>query len=75
MSSVDIKAYRKIGLRALTFYTITTLIAAFTGIALAVLIQPGASLSTTSASSSGDAEAVQTVDSLLDLIRYVSKST
>lgn len=75
MSSVDRKAYGKIGLRALTFYTVTTLLAAFTGIVLAVLIQPGNSSRTVSVSSSGDAEAVQTLDSFLDLIRYVSKST
>lgn len=75
MSSVDRKAYGKIGLRALTFYTVTTLLAAFTGIVLAVLIQPGNSSRTVSVSSSGDAEAVQTLDSFLDLIRYVLKST
>lgn len=73
MSSVDIKANRKIGLRAFTFYTTTTVVAAFTGIALAVLIQPGSSLRHASASSSGNAGSLQTVDSLLDLIRYVSK--
>lgn len=75
MSSVDRKVYGKIGLRALTFYMVTTLLAAFTGIVLAVLIQPGNSSRTVSVSSSGDAQSVQTVDSFLDLIRYVSKYT
>ncbi|XP_044075233.1 excitatory amino acid transporter 1-like [Siniperca chuatsi] len=74
MSSVDRKAYGKIGLRAFSYYMVTTLIAAFTGIALAVLIQPGKSSRTASVSSSGNAEAVQTVDSFLDLIRNMIPS-
>ncbi|KAK2822640.1 hypothetical protein Q5P01_022705 [Channa striata] len=69
MSSVDRKANGKIGLRALSYYMATTLVAAFTGIALALLIQPGNSSRTTSVSSSGGAEAVHSVDSFLDLIR------
>lgn len=68
---MDRKAHGKIGQRALGFYMVTTVIAAFTGIALALLIQPGKSSRTASVSSSGDAEAVQTVDSFLDLIRCV----
>lgn len=68
------KACGKTGLRALTFYTVTTVIAAFTGIVLAVLIQPGNSSRTVSLPSSGDPEVVQTVDSFLDLFRYVLKS-
>ncbi|KAE8290632.1 Excitatory amino acid transporter 1 [Larimichthys crocea] len=74
MSSVDRKAHGKIGQRALGFYMVTTVIAAFTGIALALLIQPGKSSRTASVSSSGDAEAVQTVDSFLDLIRNMIPS-
>lgn len=74
MSSVDRRAYGKIGLRAVTFYMVTTVMAAFTGIALAVLIQPGNSSRTVSVSSSGDVQTVQTVDSFLDLIRCESKS-
>ncbi|XP_042353288.1 excitatory amino acid transporter 1-like [Plectropomus leopardus] len=74
MSSVDRKAYGKIGLRAFSYYMVTTLIAAFTGIALAVLIQPGKSSRAASVSSSGNTEAVQTVDSFLDLIRNMFPS-
>lgn len=73
MSSVDRKIYGKIGLRAFSYYMVTTLIAAFTGIALAVLIQPGKSSKNTAASSGGNAEAMHTVNAFLDLIRYVSK--
>lgn len=74
ISSVDRKACGKIGLRAFSYYMVTTVIAAFTGIALAFLIQPGKSLRAASVSSSGKTEAVQTVDAFLDLIRCVLKS-
>ncbi|KAF1383638.1 hypothetical protein PFLUV_G00133940 [Perca fluviatilis] len=74
MSSVDRKAYGKIGLRAFSYYMVTTLIAAFTGIALAVMIQPGKSSKAASVSSSGNADAAQPVDSFLDLIRNMIPS-
>ncbi|XP_049453755.1 excitatory amino acid transporter 1-like [Epinephelus fuscoguttatus] len=74
MSSVDRKAFGKIGLRVLGYYLVTTLIAAFTGISLAILIQPGKSSTADSVSSSGNTEAVQTVDSFLDLIRNMIPS-
>lgn len=69
MSSVNRKANGKIGLRAFSYYMATTVIAAFTGIALAVLIQPGSSARKTPVSSSGKVEAVHNVDSFLDMIR------
>lgn len=74
MSSMSRKACGKIGLRAFTFYTVTTVTAAVTGIALAVLIQPGNSSRIVSVSSSGDAEHVPAIDSFLDLFRYVARS-
>ncbi|XP_073347761.1 excitatory amino acid transporter 1-like [Pagrus major] len=74
MSSLDRKTYGKIGLRALSFYMVTTVIAAFTGIALAVLVQPGKSSRTATVFPSGDAEIVQPVDSFLDLIRNMIPS-
>uniref|UniRef100_A0A8C3AIT9 Amino acid transporter n=1 Tax=Cyclopterus lumpus TaxID=8103 RepID=A0A8C3AIT9_CYCLU len=58
---------------AFSYYMVTTFIATFTGIALAVHIQPGKSSWTASVPSSGNAEAVQTVDSFLDIIRCVLK--
>ncbi|XP_076600446.1 excitatory amino acid transporter 1-like [Chaetodon auriga] len=74
VSSVDKKAYGKIGLRALSFYMVTTVIAAFTGITLAVLIRPGKSSRTAAVSSSGDADTVQAVDSFLDFLRNMIPS-
>lgn len=65
------KTCGKIGLRALSFYMVTTVIAGFTGITLAVLIQPGKSSRTATVSPNGDADTVQAVDSFLDRMRYL----
>ncbi|XP_062260175.1 excitatory amino acid transporter 1-like isoform X1 [Platichthys flesus] len=73
-SSVDRKAYGRIGLRAVCYYLLTTLIATVTGIVLAVIIQPGNWSRNTSASSGGRTEAVQNVDAVLDLIRNMIPS-
>uniref|UniRef100_A0A3P8U2I8 Amino acid transporter n=1 Tax=Amphiprion percula TaxID=161767 RepID=A0A3P8U2I8_AMPPE len=72
MSAADRKVYGKIGLRAFSYYMVTTIIATFTGIALAVLIQPGKLFRDTLESSGGTTEVVQSVDAFLDLIRYSS---
>lgn len=69
MASLDRKANGKIGLRAFSYYMTTTVIAVFTGMALALLIQPGNSSRNTSVSSTGKAGTVRNVDSFLDLIR------
>uniref|UniRef100_A0A8D3AX29 Amino acid transporter n=1 Tax=Scophthalmus maximus TaxID=52904 RepID=A0A8D3AX29_SCOMX len=74
MSSVDRKGFGRIGLRAFSYYTVTTLIAAFTGIALASVIQPGTSSRNPPTPSGGKVEAVQSVDAFLDLIRNMIPS-
>uniref|UniRef100_A0A3Q2P893 Amino acid transporter n=1 Tax=Fundulus heteroclitus TaxID=8078 RepID=A0A3Q2P893_FUNHE len=71
---IDRKDFGKIGLRTFTYYLLTTVIAAFTGIFLALLIQPGKSSQRDSGSSSGKTEAVQSVDAFLDLIRNLFPS-
>lgn len=73
MSSVNRKDLGKMGLQALCYYAVTSLMAVFTGIALVVLIQPGKSPENTSAPSDGEVEAVHTVDAFLDLLRCPSK--
>ncbi|XP_037537294.1 excitatory amino acid transporter 1-like [Nematolebias whitei] len=72
-SNVDIKASGRIGLRATCYYMVTTVIAGFTGIALALSIKPGKS-GKTSYPSDGKAEVVQNVDTFLDLIRNMFPS-
>ncbi|KAK7945223.1 hypothetical protein WMY93_000951 [Mugilogobius chulae] len=73
MSSLEKKVYSKIGLRALVYYVVTTVTAAFTGIALASIIQPG-KLSRHSLMSSAENTDAQTADSFLDLIRNMFPS-
>ncbi|XP_056276306.1 excitatory amino acid transporter 1-like isoform X2 [Pseudoliparis swirei] len=74
LSSLDRMAFGEIGLKAFSYYMVTTCISTFTGITLAVLIQPGKSSRTASVSSSGNTEDVQTVDSFLDIIRNMNPS-
>uniref|UniRef100_A0A3Q3H2E1 Amino acid transporter n=1 Tax=Kryptolebias marmoratus TaxID=37003 RepID=A0A3Q3H2E1_KRYMA len=74
MSNVGIKTYGRIGLRAFSYYMVTTVIATFTGIALAVSIKPGKSSRQTSEPSGGKSQTVQSVDSFLDLIRNMLPS-
>uniref|UniRef100_UPI003AAEB4C4 excitatory amino acid transporter 1-like n=1 Tax=Centroberyx gerrardi TaxID=166262 RepID=UPI003AAEB4C4 len=74
MSSLDSRTSGKIGLRAISYYIGTTLIAVFTGIVLVVLIQPGKSSRDASVSSAGNVEAPPTLDSFLDLIRNMFPS-
>ncbi|XP_034039743.1 excitatory amino acid transporter 1-like [Thalassophryne amazonica] len=69
MSSVDRKISRNIGLWAIIYYMVTTVIAAFTGIGLAVSIKPGKFYKNTTVASRGNAQTVRPVDSFLDLIR------
>ncbi|MEQ2289489.1 hypothetical protein AMECASPLE_033511, partial [Ameca splendens] len=74
LSNVDRRAFGKIGLRTFIYYFLTTVMAAFNGISLVVLIQPGKSSRQASKSSAGKKEALQSVDAFLDLIRNIIPS-
>lgn len=57
------------GLRAVVYYMVTTLIAVFIGIVTVMIIQPGKGSRDSPLDKSGNIEPVQTADAFLDLIR------
>lgn len=59
------------GIRAVVYYMVTTLIAVFIGIVMVIIIQPGKGSRDSPVPSSGSIEPVQAVDAFLDLIRYL----
>ncbi|KAI4797010.1 hypothetical protein KUCAC02_026611 [Chaenocephalus aceratus] len=69
ISSLDSKASGKMGMRAVAYYTVTTLIAVFIGIVIVVIIQPGRGSRDSPVSKSGNIEPIQATDAFLDLIR------
>lgn len=71
LAQLDPKSSGKMGLRALGFYVLTTLIATATGITLALIIGPGRNQKDTYTASSkkGPTQQLTTLDALLDIIR------
>uniref|UniRef100_A0A8C7CEM3 Amino acid transporter n=1 Tax=Oncorhynchus kisutch TaxID=8019 RepID=A0A8C7CEM3_ONCKI len=69
ISSLDSKASGKMGMRAVVYYMVTTLIAVFIGIVIVIVIKPGKGLRDSPVASSGTIEPVQAADAFLDLIR------
>ncbi|TRZ01411.1 hypothetical protein DNTS_015149 [Danionella cerebrum] len=69
ISSLDSKASGKMGIRAVIYYMVTTLIAVFIGIMMVIIIRPGKGSRDSLATSSGSIEPVQAADAFLDLIR------
>lgn len=69
MSSLDSKASGKMGMRAVVYYMVTTLIAVFIGIVIVIIIRPGKGNRDSPVASGGHIEPVQAVDAFLDLIR------
>ncbi|XP_041646383.1 excitatory amino acid transporter 4 [Cheilinus undulatus] len=69
ISSLDSKASGKMGVRAVIYYMVTTLLAVFIGIVIVVIICPGKGSRDSPVANSGNIEPVQAADAFLDLIR------
>jgi len=72
MAQLDVQRSGKIGLRALTYYSVTTILAAIVGIAMVLMIHPGNPHIKTTVTAVVKAEEtkVSTIDAILDIIRY-----
>ncbi|KAM9111769.1 excitatory amino acid transporter 1-like [Pangshura tecta] len=68
MASLDGKASGKMGLRAIVYYMVTTIIAVFIGILMVIIIHPGKG-SKDKLHREGKIEQVQTTDAFMDLVR------
>lgn len=69
MSSLDRKASGKMGMHAVVYYMVTTLIAVFIGIAVVLTIQPGKGSKDSPVGNSANLEPIQAIDAFLDLLR------
>ncbi|XP_048449273.1 excitatory amino acid transporter 1-like [Rhincodon typus] len=71
MAALDSKASGKMGIRAVVFYMVTTIIAVFIGIVMVMIIHPGKG-SKVDLHREGKIEKVQAADAFMDLIRSVN---
>ncbi|XP_076009732.1 excitatory amino acid transporter 4 [Genypterus blacodes] len=69
ISSLDSKASGKMGMRAVVYYMVTTLIAVFIGIVIVTIIQPGKGSRDSPMAKGGNMEPIQAADAFMDLIR------
>ncbi|XP_054907946.1 excitatory amino acid transporter 4 [Poeciliopsis prolifica] len=69
ISSLDRRASGKMGVRAVVYYMVTTLIAVFIGIVIVMIIRPGKGSRDNPAVKTGNIESIQATDAFLDLIR------
>ncbi|XP_041863159.1 excitatory amino acid transporter 4 [Melanotaenia boesemani] len=69
ISSLDSKASGKMGIRAVVYYMVTTLVAVFIGIVIVMIIRPGQGSRDSPVAKNGNIEPVQAADAFLDLIR------
>ncbi|NWU70522.1 EAA4 protein, partial [Pterocles burchelli] len=72
MASLDGRASGKMGMRAVVYYMVTTIIAVFIGILMVIIIHPGKG-SKEKLHREGRIEQVQTTDAFMDLVRWVNK--
>ncbi|XP_019406203.1 PREDICTED: excitatory amino acid transporter 1-like [Crocodylus porosus] len=68
MASLDGKASGKMGMRAVIYYMVTTIIAVFIGILMVIIIHPGKGTKD-KLHREGKIEQVQTTDAFMDLVR------
>lgn len=73
MAALDSRASGKMGMRAVVYYTTTTIIAVFIGIVMVLIIHPGRG-SKDEFTKQQKIEQVSPADAFLDLIRYSLKS-
>ncbi|XP_055880060.1 excitatory amino acid transporter 1-like isoform X2 [Biomphalaria glabrata] len=71
IAGLDGKTCGKMGLRTIGYFTVTTFMAVFLGILLAMTIQPGGNADRSSMRRYGKAEPLNSADTFLDLIRNV----
>ncbi|XP_012277631.1 excitatory amino acid transporter [Orussus abietinus] len=70
MAQLDARSSGRIGFRALTYYMVTTVLAAIVGIAMVLIIHPGdPRIKATVVAPSGEQTKVSTLDAILDIIR------
>uniref|UniRef100_A0A8U7NNY3 Amino acid transporter n=1 Tax=Corvus moneduloides TaxID=1196302 RepID=A0A8U7NNY3_CORMO len=69
MASLDSRVSGKMGMRAIIYYMVTTIIAVFIGIFMVIIIHPGKG-SKDKLHREGRIEQVQTTDAFMDLVRY-----
>ncbi|KAM4740125.1 excitatory amino acid transporter 4 [Anableps anableps] len=69
ISSLDSRASGKMGVRAVVYYMVTTLIAVFIGIVIVMIIRPGRGSRDSPVVKTGNIEPIQATDAFLDLIR------
>lgn len=69
ISSLDSRASGKMGVRAVIYYMVTTLIAVFIGIVIVIILKPGKGSRDSPLSNNGNIEPVQALDAFLDLVR------
>ncbi|KAF3690948.1 Excitatory amino acid transporter 1 [Channa argus] len=69
ISSLDSRASGKMGVRAVIYYMVTTLIAVFIGIVIVMIIRPGKGSRDSPMGNSGNIAPVHAADAFLDLIR------
>ena len=71
MAQLDAKSSGRIGIRALTYYMVTTVLAAIVGIAMVLIMHPGdPSIKKVVHAPESDDAKVSTLDAILDIIRY-----